>query len=128
MSRWIDLFIDAPMEVAELADELTRVAGLKFTCGPDGARHTAHHGAVVLYLEEHRFLDDRHLPLSKYRYDIAARVSSGSVLDSAEAQVLRHVQGLVRAHGRPALLVFDLQHVIEEADHRLDQNPAEVGQ
>ena len=135
MSRWIDLFIDAPVEIDALAEELFRLSGLKFVPNPEGVRYTARQGDVAVELSEHRFLDDRHLPLSRYRYDVAARVASSSVLDSAEAQVLRHLQGQVRAKGHPALLVFDLQHVIEHiaddderaAPHGRERDAAEVG-
>jgi hypothetical protein len=127
MSRWIDLFIDAPVEIDALAEELLRLSGVRFFANPEGTRYAARHEGVVVELSEHRFLDDRHLPLSQYRYDVATRVASVSILDSAEAQLLRHLQAQVRAKGHPALLVVDLQYAIAEADHRYQNDRAEVG-
>ena len=72
---------------------------------------------VLLSLAEHDFEDDHHLPLSSYRYDLYARVSTSHPLDSPEARLLRQVLSLLNADGRhPALLVFDLQRVIGRAD------------
>ena len=117
MSRCIDLFIDAPVELDDLAAELVGLTGLAFTDDPDGSGYLTRQGDVVLSLGEHDFADDRHLPLSSYRYDLYARVSTSSVLDSPEAHLLRHVLSVVKADGRhPALLVFDLQHIIDRAD------------
>jgi hypothetical protein len=127
MSHWVDLFVDAPIEIDAVAEELFRLTGIRFLRSDDDTRYTARKGDVVVELSEHRFLDDRRLPLSRYRYDLAARVTSASVMDSDEARMLRHVHGQVRAKGYPALLVVDLQFVIEEADERQDRNPAEVG-
>jgi hypothetical protein len=117
VSRCIDLFINAPVELDEFSGELATLTRLEFTEDPDGPRYRTRQGDVVLSLGEHDFVDDRRLPLSSYRYDLYARVSTGSVLYSPEAHLLRHVLSLVKADGRhPALLVFDLQHIIDRAD------------
>ena len=117
MSRCIDLFIDAPVELGELAAELAELTGLAFDRDPDGSGFVTRQGDVALTMGEHDFVDDAHLPLSSYRYDLYARVSTSHVLDSPEAHLLRHVLSLVNANGQyPALLVFDLQHVIGRAD------------
>jgi hypothetical protein len=117
VSRCIDLFIDAPGELSDLAAELAELTGLVFTADPDGSGYLTRQGDVLLSMGEHDFVDDRHLPLSGYRYDLYARVSTSHPLDSPEAHVLRRVLSLVNADGRhPALLVFDLQRVIGRAD------------
>jgi hypothetical protein len=117
VSRCIDLFIDAPVELGELAAALTELTGLVFGLDPDGSGYLTRQGDVALTMGEHDFVDDAHLPLSSYRYDLCARVSTSHVLDSPEAHLLRHVLSLVKANGQyPALLVFDLQHVIGRAD------------
>ena len=125
MSRCIDLFIDAPVELGELAAELAELTGLAFDRDPDGSGFVTRQGDVALTMGEHDFVDDAHLPLSSYRYDLYARVSTSHVLDSPEAHLLRHVLSLVNANGQyPALLVFDLQHVIGRAD---GGTPAPIG-
>ena len=117
MSRCIDLFIDAPLELGELVAELAQLTGLVFSPDSDGCGYLTRQGDVALTMGEHDFVDDAHLPLSSYRYDLYARVSTSHVLDSPEAHLLRHVLSLVNANGQyPALLVFDLQHVIGRAD------------
>ena len=117
MSRCIDLFIHAPVELGELAAELAELTGLAFDRDPDGSGFVTRQGDVALTMGEHDFVDDAHLPLSSYRYDLYARVSTSHVLDSPEAHLLRHVLSLVNAIGQyPALLVFDLQHIIGRAD------------
>jgi len=117
VSRCIDLFIDAPLQLGELVAELARLTGLVFSPDSDGCGYVTRQGDLVLSMGEHDFVDDRHLPLSNYRYDLYARVSTSHVLDSPEAHLLRHVLSLLNANGRyPALLVFDLQHVIGRAD------------
>jgi hypothetical protein len=126
VSRCIDLFIDAPVDLDEFAVGLARLTGLAFAKHGDNAegaedlerpQYLTHQGDVVLTLGEHDFVDDRQLLLSSYRYDLYARVSTDQVLDSPEAHLLRQVLSLVRAEGRhPALLVFDLQRVIDRAD------------
>jgi hypothetical protein len=117
VSRCIDLFIDAPVDLGELVAELARLSGLVFSADPDGSGYVTRQGDVVLSIGEHDFVDDAHLPLSSYRYDLYARVSSSHVLDSQEAHLLRHVLSLVKVNGGyPALLVFDLQHVIGRAE------------
>jgi hypothetical protein len=125
VSRCIDLFIDAPVELGELAAELAELTGLVFGLDPDGSGYVTRQGDVVLTMGEHDFVDDAHLRLSSYRYDLYGRVSTSHVLDSPEAHLLRHVLSLVNANGQyPALLVFDLQHVIGRAD---GGTPAPIG-
>jgi hypothetical protein len=117
VSRCIDLFIDAPVELDDLAAELRELTGLIFTPDPEGGGYLTRQGDVLLSMGEHDFVDDRHLPLSSYRYDLYARVSTSHPLDSPEAHLLRHVLSRLNSNGRhPALLVFDLQHVIGRAD------------
>jgi hypothetical protein len=117
VSRCIDLFIDAPVELGELTAELAKLTGLAFSLDPDGSGYLTRQGDVVLSMGEHDFVDDAHLPLASYRYDLYARVSTNHVLDSPAAHLLRHVLSLLNANGHyPALLVFDLQHVIGRAD------------
>jgi hypothetical protein len=117
MSRCIDLFINAPAELDEFSAELAELTRLDFIEDAETSRYLTRQGDVLLMLGEHDFVDDRHLPLSRYRYDLYARISTGNPLDSPEARLLRDVLSLVRVDGRhPALLVFDLQRVIDRAD------------
>jgi hypothetical protein len=117
VSRCIDLFIDAPGKLDDLVAELQELADLLFTPDPDGSGYLTRQGDVLLSVGEHDFVDDQHLPLSSYRYDLCARVSTNHPLDSPEAHLLRHVLSLLNASRKhPALLVFDLQRVIGRAD------------
>jgi hypothetical protein len=117
MSRCIDLFIDAPVPLDELAAALGRLTGVTFVGAVEGSHWVVRDGEAAAELAEHRFGDDRHLLLTRYRYDLFARVDSDKLADGADAALLRKVFAALRADGRyPALLVFDLQHVLDRAD------------
>jgi hypothetical protein len=119
MSRCIDLFVHAPVELEELATNLGQLAGVTFIGDVDGKSWLLREGNSVARLAEHSFEDDRHLALSRYRYDLFARLDSRNLLDTDEANLLRKVFYAVKADGKyPALLVFDLQYVIDQANGR----------
>jgi hypothetical protein len=116
MSRCIDLFIDSPAPLEELAATLGTLAGLSFIGSVEGTHWGVRDGEAFAELAEHDFDDDRNVLVSKYRYDLFARVEPGGVADSASAAMLRRIFALLKADGRyPALLVFDLQHVLDRS-------------
>jgi hypothetical protein len=126
MSRCIDLFIDAPMALEQFATELGQLAGVEFIAEVDGSSWLLRQDEIVARLAEHGFDDDRHLPLSKYRFDLSCRLDSRNALDTQEAALLRRVLAAVKADGRySAVLVFDLQHVVDKAEGRAVRAPVQ---
>jgi hypothetical protein len=116
MSRYIDLFIDSPAPVEELAATLGTLAGVSFVGSLEGTHWQVRDGEGFAELAEHAFDDDRHLAVSRYRYDLFARVEAGGANETASAGLLRRIFAAVKADGRyPALLVFDLQHLLDQA-------------
>ena len=116
MSRCIDLFIDSPAPLEELAATLGSLAGLSFIGSVEGTHWGVRDGEAFAELAEHDFDDDRYVLASKYRYDLFARVEAGGVADSASTAMLRRIFAALKADGRyPALLVFDLQHVLDRS-------------
>jgi hypothetical protein len=119
MSRCIDLFIDSPAPLDELAATLGTLSGLSFIGSAEGTHWGVRDGEGFAELAEHDFDDDRQLVVSKYRYDLFARVESGSGAEGASAQMLRRIFAAQKADGtHPALLVFDLQHVLDRVAGR----------
>jgi len=119
MSRCIDLFIDSPASLDELAATLGTLCGLSFIGSAEGTHWGVRDGDGFAELAEHDFDDDRQLLVSKYRYDLFARVESGSTAEGASAQMLRRIFAALKADGNyPALLVFDLQHVLDQVATR----------
>jgi hypothetical protein len=117
MSRCIDLFIDAPLELDKFAETLGELVGLSFIGGTEGSPWILRQDDAVAELVVHDFVDDRHLLLSRYRYDLLARVDGPSVLESPEARLLRRVLSAIKADGQyAAVLVFDLQHIVDSAE------------
>jgi hypothetical protein len=125
MSRCIDLFVDAPVPIDQLATELGAMAGVMFIGDPGGSTWLLRQDDATACLAAHDFDDDRNLPFSRYRYDLYSRVDSRNLLGTPEAALLRHVFGAVKGDGRyPAVLVFDLQHVIDKAEARAIEETA----
>jgi hypothetical protein len=118
MSRFIDLFIESALALDDLASELTRLTGTPCLAAPDAPMWVLTDGDVVAELSEHRFVDDRNLKLSRYRYCLSARVGPDAAVDHNSPQTLslRAVQATLRAARYSTLLVWDLQN-------RLDQQP-----
>jgi hypothetical protein len=117
MTRCIDLFIDATEPLDALAAALGQLTGVTFVGPVEGSHWALSDGPATALLAEHDFADDRHLLLTRYRYDLSSRVNTVNFADSAEVTLLRRVFAAVRADGRyPALLVFDLQHVLDRTD------------
>jgi hypothetical protein len=117
MSRSIDLFIDAPLELDELAAEITKLTGCELAAVPGRRGLVLRSGDVVAELDDHDFVDDRELLFSRYRYVLTATVASDrSVNDSPQAALLRRIFSAVKAdHRYPSLLVFDLQHLMDRS-------------
>jgi hypothetical protein len=117
MSRCIDLFVDAPLELDKFAETLGELTGLSFIGDTEGSRWILRQDDAVAELVVHDFVDDRHLLLSRYRYDLLARVDGPSLLESPEARLLRRVLSAIKADGQyAAVLVFDLQHTVDSAE------------
>ena len=112
MSRSIDLFIDAPVELPELADRLGQLTGTPLVRSSRGDRFVLIEGKVVALLGAHPFPDDGELLLSRYAYVLSVRVAGGeSPADSPELALLRHVAELIRQRtDLGSLLVHDLQN------------------
>jgi hypothetical protein len=126
MSRCIDLFIDADLALEPLAVRLGELTGMTFIGDVDGASWLLRQGDAVARLARHGFEDDRHLRFSRYPYDLSCRLDSRNALDSPEAKLLRQVLGAVKADGTyPAMLVFDLQHVVDQAAGRAMRQSAQ---
>jgi hypothetical protein len=117
MSRSIDLFIDAPLELDQLAEEITKLTGFTFAQVPGTSHLVLQNADVVAELGVHDFVDDRELLFTRYRYVVTAAVGSDrSVNDSPQAAVLRRIFATLKAdHRFPSLLVFDLQHLIDRS-------------
>jgi len=117
VTRCIDLFIDAPMPLGELAEALGRLCGLTFVGDVAGERWTVQDAAASAELIVHHLHDDRHLALETYPFDLFAhieRIDGVERADRGATELLRSVFAAVRADGRfRALLVFDLQHVLD---------------
>jgi hypothetical protein len=117
MSRSIDLFIDAPLDLDQVADEITKLTGFTFAQVPGTSHRALQNGDVVAELGVHDFVDDRELLFTRYRYVVTAAVGSDrSVNDSPQAALLRRIFAALKAdHRFPSLLVFDLQHLIDRS-------------
>jgi hypothetical protein len=117
MSRSIDLFIDAPLDLDQLAEEITRLTGFAFAQVPGTLHLTLQNGDVLAELGVHDFVDDRELLFTRYRYVVTAEVGSQRLVnDSPEAALLRRIFATLKADRRfPSLLVFDLQHLIDRS-------------
>lgn len=120
MSRSVDLFLDSPLELGELARRLGSVTDLTFTPEADGSGWITRTGQVVARLGPHHYVDDGDLLLSQYRYALSCRVGNdGRLTDSAEVDLMRRVLYILRNRTPlKLLLVLDLQY----RDH-----PAEAG-
>jgi hypothetical protein len=112
MSRSLDLFIDTPIELPELARRLGQLTGAPLVAHTDGDRFVLSEGETVAVLGRHPFVDDGKLLLSRYTYALSSRVPAGeAVADSRELALLRHLAELIRQRmSMPALLVHDLQN------------------
>jgi len=117
MSRSIDLFIDAPVDLDQMAAEITMLTGHGFAEVPGRRGRVLSTSDVVAELDDHDFVDDRDMLFSRYRYVLTATVPPGrAVNDSPQAVLLRQVFSAVKAdHRYPALLVFDLQHLLDRS-------------
>jgi hypothetical protein len=117
MSRSIDLFIDAPFDLDDLAAQITKLSGFAFEVVPGRPGLVLHSSDVVAELDRHDLVDDRDLLFSRYLYTLTAMVASGqSVNDSPQAALLRQIFSTLKAdHRFGCLLVFDLQHRMDRS-------------
>jgi hypothetical protein len=110
MSRSVDLFIDTDHPADEVAVLIAGRAGLRVEAPPDGTGPRLTDGDVTAVLQEHPYLDDDDLLLTRYRYALSARATaSGHLGDVAETRMLRKVASSL-AGVYPVLLVLDLQY------------------
>jgi hypothetical protein len=118
MSRSIDLFIDAPLDIDELAVAIAKLTGFAFAQAPGRRGLVLTAGDATAELGVHDFIDDRDLLFSRYRYVLSATVTSDrSINESPEAALLRRIFSAVKAdHRYPSLLVFDLQHLLDRSE------------
>jgi hypothetical protein len=101
----------------ELAAAIGRLTGIPLVGAVEGSRWVLRDGDAAAVLGEHHFDNDRHLLLCRYRYDLSAKVDADTVVDCAETVLLRRVFAAIRADGTyPALLVFDLQRLLDRVD------------
>ncbi|MGH9076101.1 MAG: hypothetical protein ACRDY0_01375 [Acidimicrobiales bacterium] len=111
MSRTIDLFIDSPLGLEELAHCLAALTRATSRTRQDGCAELSA-GPVSAELAEHRYVDDGGLCLSRYRYALSARFAAaeGGAGDCPEVAFVRRTGDLVRQRmGVPALVVMDLE-------------------
>jgi hypothetical protein len=118
MSRSIDLFIDAEQPPAEVASAIGRLLGSDPMEDPDTGAWLLSQGDVEASLSEHRYVDQAHLPFTRFRYALSARVPNTVRLqDAPAASLLRQIADLTqRRLGWPALLVMDLQYRDQPVD------------
>jgi hypothetical protein len=103
--------------LGELAAAIGRLTGIPLVGAVEGSQWVLRDGEGAAVLGEHRFDNDRHLLLRRYRFDLSAKVDADNVIDCAEPVLMRRVFAAIRADGTyPALLVFDLQHLLDRAD------------
>jgi hypothetical protein len=118
MSRSIDLFIDAEQPPDEVASAIGRLLGSDPVEDPDTGAWLLSQGDVEASLSEHRYVDEAHLPFTRFRYALSARVPNTVRLqDAPAAALLRQIADLTqRRLGWPALLVMDLQYRDQPVD------------
>lgn len=111
MSRSIDLFIQCPKPIEEVASEVARLTGLTLKPGSLPGTWSLDEQEVHAELRAHPYIDDGDLVLERYQYALSSRVANGTRLaDSAEAALLRLVSEALRKVAVPSLLVHDLQY------------------
>jgi hypothetical protein len=111
MSRSVDLFIHSDASLEELAGLIVARTGLTVSPASDtaGAGIALGDGDLVARLDEHAYVDDAELTLSRYRYVLSLRtIVPGHLGGSLEASFLRHVAEALDDH--PTFLVLDLQY------------------
>jgi hypothetical protein len=110
VSRSVDVFINSPLELDQLAGRLGELAGASVTSAPDGHRFEWNDGQVVASLGTHQYVDDGNLRLSRFPYVLSSRVGTSNLLASPELAMARQVADLVRLRlGSSVLVVQDLE-------------------
>lgn len=111
MSRSIDLFIECPKPIEEVASEVARLTGMDLQPSDQPGTWSLDEQGVHAELRAHPYVDDGDLMLRRYQYALSSHVSNGTRLaDSAEAALLRLVSEALRKVAVPSLLVHDLQY------------------
>ena len=110
MSRSVDLFIQSPKPIEDVAAEVGRLTGISLTPGSVPGTWALEHGSVRAELHAHPYVDDGDLAFERYRYALSTRTSDGArAADSAEANLLRMVSEALHKARVGCLLVHDLQ-------------------
>lgn len=124
MSRSIDLFIQCPKPIEEVASEVARLTGADLQAGGLPGTWSLDSQGVHAELRAHPYIDDGDLVLERYQYALSCRVPNGARLaDSAEAAMLRLVSESLRKASIPTLLVHDLQYR-DRPGSRVDEGEA----
>lgn len=111
MSRSIDLFIQCPKPIEEVASDVGRLAEVEVKPGGLPGTWSLDAKGVHAELRAHPYIDDGELVLERFQYALSCRVANGTRLaDSAEAALLRLVSQSLRKIAVPSLLVHDLQY------------------
>jgi hypothetical protein len=111
VSRSIDLFIQSPGPIEDVASQMASLAELELKPGELPGTWALDAGQVHAELRAHPYVDDGDLVLERYQYALSARVANTTRLaDSAEAALLRLVSDSLRRAGMACLLVHDLQY------------------
>lgn len=111
MSRSIDLFIQCPKPIEEVASEVARLTGMDLEPGDLPGTWSLDEESVHAELRAHPYVNDGDLVLERYQYALSSRVSNDTRLaDSSEAAMLRLVSEALRKVSIPSLLVHDLQY------------------
>lgn len=129
MSRSIDLFIECPKPIDEVASELARTTRMTLTPGTLPATWSLEEDGVHAELRAHPYIDDGDLVLERYQYVLSCRVSDGRRLtDSPEANLLRMVSEALHKEGIGSLIVHDLQYRDRVVSRATGEDPAEPSQ
>ncbi len=111
MSRSVDLFIQSPRPIEEVASEMARLTSIELKPGHMPGTWALEEGDVHAELRAHPYLDDGDLVLERFQYALSSRVANGArTADSAEAALFRTVSEALGQGGIPSLLVHDLQY------------------
>ena len=126
MSRSIDLFIQCPKPIEDVASDVARLTGMDLTPGALPGTWSLDEEGVHAELRAHPYVDDGDLVLERYQYALSSRVPNETRLtDSSEAAMLRLVSEALRKVAVPSLLVHDLQYRDRPRSEEPDAETAE---
>jgi hypothetical protein len=111
MRRYIQLFIDTPMQVADLADHLARMTGMPFVEDPLEEGWATGDDSFNAVLTANGYPDEGFPVLSKYPFVLSTKVAEEERPHDAAAMVMMRLisEQLQVDAGARVLLVVDLQ-------------------